>query len=59
MIASCKIGRIGEELVAAYLKVLFRNFIRKHDETNKNPSRHDGQHKRLVTHQIYTEVVTN
>jgi len=59
MIASCKNVRIGEELVAAYLKVLFQNFIGKHDETNKTLSRHDGQQQAPSNHQIYTKVVTN
>jgi len=49
MIASCKNGRIGEELVAAYFRVLFQNFNGKRDKSHKNLSRHYGPRKRLVT----------
>jgi hypothetical protein len=49
MIASCKNGRIAEELVAAYFGVLFQNFNGKHDKTHKNLSQHYGQHEQLVT----------
>jgi hypothetical protein len=59
MIASCKNGRTGEELVAAYFGVLFQNFNGKHDKTYKKPQPALRPTQALGNQQIYTKVVTN